>query len=251
MKLFENNEENEKLLERLTKLESLPSTKQALESEKAETLAKRREAAAAIHAIEVDTATLAKLDREISNMAGHLKMLEDRRDGLANALNEKRAELGNAKNARDAEITMKRNFLFETAWPELAEAERFFMDKLAELRKPGRITIVKTGAIKNLISWKKSSAEESNEPAILEAMRYCMAAVRELQEMRLRPDLDRDRIEALKKGIPRIDRFTETTGEHPLPKDPDPLAGFGTDESHEWSMRRLNAQFRKVMRGGA
>jgi hypothetical protein len=44
-----------------------------------------------------------------------------------------------------------------------------------------------------------------------------MAAIKELEGMKLTPALDLQKIEALKKGIPPIDVYTEYTGEKPMP----------------------------------
>jgi len=45
---------------------------------------------------------------------------------------------------------------------------------------------------------------------------YCQAVIRELEEMRLNPELDLLRIETLKKNIPSIDIYQETIGERTL-----------------------------------
>jgi len=65
----------------------------------------------------------------------------------------------------------------------------------------------------NPVTLKKSTTTESNAPAILESMRYCQAAVAELEAMRLWPGLDPDpESEAMKKGVPRIDVFHNLHG---------------------------------------
>jgi hypothetical protein len=248
MKLFEKEEKTEKMLERLTKLESLPSTKQALESEKAEILAKRKAAAAAIEAIEGDTGDLIRLERDLEVMAGHLKVMDERREGLQKALNEKKVALLQAKQDREGTVNQNQEILLSTYPEEIDQAIEFFRDKLADLRKPGRITNVKTGAAMNLISWKKSTGSESNEPAILEAMRYCQAAVAELEAMRLKPELDEVKIKNLKKSLPRADVYTAATGERPMPKEVDPLQLIPSDEAMDWSLNRLHEKIQKVLR---
>lgn len=250
MKLFENDEKTEKMFKRLEKLESLPSTKEALASEKAETLAKRQAAAAEIREIEGDTATLTRLDRDIEIMAGHLKVMDDRRDGLAKALNEKRAELMRAKLDQESGLNLNRGILYATAWHEIDEAIQFFRDKLDDLRKPGRISTQKTGAVRNVFTWKKSTSAISNGPAVRSALAYCQAAVKELETMKLMPELDLTRIEALRKGVPDYTLMTEIDGEKDLERFQDPAAGIiPSDESHDWSMKKLNQKIQKVLHG--
>ena len=64
---MKNDRENEKAEKLLKELESHPMTRQIREEEAA-TLAKRKEAAAAIQTIQGNTATLTRLDRDIENM---------------------------------------------------------------------------------------------------------------------------------------------------------------------------------------
>jgi hypothetical protein len=79
---------------------------------------------------------------------------------------------------------------------------------------------VKTGAVKNLVSWRKTASMESNEAAVLGAMKYCQAAVAELEAMKLRPERDAARIAALKAGIPSTDVYAEAEAERPMEKAP-------------------------------
>lgn len=249
MKLFEKSEENEKTLERLAKLESLPSTKEALESEKAEILTKRTAAAAKIRDIERDTGDLTRLQKDIDIFSGHLKAIEERSDGLAKALNEKRAELYRVKLDRESDLNLNRGVLCSTAWPEIDQALTFFRDKLDELRKPGRINTNKRGSVLNIFTEKKHTITSSNAPAILESIHYCQRAVAELEKMKLTPDLDLTRIETLKKGVPRIDVFTEFGGERPMEKGPssNPRDYLASDGELDWRRKKLNEKFKKLM----
>jgi hypothetical protein len=47
-----------------------------------------------------------------------------------------------------------------------------------------------------------------------------MAAIKELEEMKIIPAFDMEKVETLKKGIPPIDIYTEYTGERPVDKGP-------------------------------
>ncbi len=250
MKLFEKEEENGKLLERLAKLESLPSTKEALESEKAEILATRKKAAAEILAIQGDTAGLSKLDRDIETMTAHLRQMDCRREGLATALNEKRAELMRAKLDRESDIRKNQEILFSSYPPEIDAAIEFFKERLDFLRRPGKISIQKAGGVLNLISWKKNTTAYSNAPAVQEATRYCQSAIRELEAMRLIPDPDTARIASLRKGVPDHTIMSEFTGERDAertPPNPD-IPTLGSEQLNDWNIKKLNQKFREVMR---
>jgi len=51
-----------------------------------------------------------------------------------------------------------------------------------------------------------------------DAMQYCQAAITKLEQMKLLPAVDAERIAAMKAGIPRIDVYKEYTGERPMKK---------------------------------
>jgi methionine aminopeptidase len=63
---------------------------------------------------------------------------------------------------------------------------------------------------------KKEFKTETNVDAIRKAMTYCQAVIRELEEMRLNPELDLLEIETLKKNIPSIDIYQKQSGERTL-----------------------------------
>ena len=120
------------------------------------------------------------------------------------------------------------------------EATLYFRDKLDFFRAPGRISRNAVGSERNIFTWKKTVKEESNAQAINDAMRYCQAAITELENMKLAPAVDAERIAGLKAGIPKIDVYTEYTGEKPLPR-------VNTVSRTDWSIGRLNEKFKELM----
>ena len=150
----------------------------------------------------------------------------------------------------EGDIRKNRKF-FSTYPAAIDEGIEFFRGKLDILRKPGKISTQKAGGVRNLFTWKKAVTAYTNAPAVLAAGQFCRAAIAELEAMRLNPDPDLTRIEALKKGVPDHTVMTEIGGEKDLEKFEDPAAGlFPTDEFHDWSMKKLNEKFQKVMHGG-
>ena len=128
----------------------------------------------------------------------------------------------------------------------------FLRDKLDYLRSPGRISNSKAGGERNIFTETVKLKEESNYPAIIKAINYCRACIDELEKMKMKPVLDLEKIEAIKKGIPDINVFTEFTDEKPLPgsKGVNPLHRFKSDSEMDWTIGKLNEKFKKVMRKG-
>jgi len=90
---------------------------------------------------------------------------------------------------------------------------------------------------------------ESNVDAVNSALRYCMDAIKELEKMKLTPELDAERIQALKTGIPDISEMKETNWEKPLPRvNADPQSLLPSDSQIEWEIGKLNEKFKKLMK---
>lgn len=92
---------------------------------------------------------------------------------------------------------------------------------------------------------------ESNRPAILSALEYCKAAITELENMKHAPALDAEKIAELKTGIPRIDVYTEFTGEKPYGftvANVNPRLLLKSDSQINWEIGKLNQKFKELMR---
>lgn len=184
---------------------------------KAETLAKRVTAKTKIGALQKEgKALFPLLQQKVDEIKKTLGALDDERKGLQSELSKAVAELQRQKLRVENEIRKNDEILFNSYNEKIDEALMFFKDKLDELRKPGKIDKRTRGGETNLITMKKEFKTETNVDAIRKAMTYCQAVIRELEEMRLNPELDLLRIETLKKNIPSIDIYQETIGERTL-----------------------------------
>ena len=215
MKTSERLQADIERLEKLRKtVEASPLTKQALEAEAAETLAKRRAAAARL--AEVEAAAAARISVLITALAE--KETEQReheaRGRIINAaaaaarvaLTRYRLDFESAKRQEE-------NELLNTYDGRINEAEKFFNDRLGWLRQPGRTSRTGQKSEYNIFRETYTTRQATNHAAILAALRYCQEALVELEKMKLEPDLDQAKIEALKAGIPSIDVYEEVVGE--------------------------------------
>jgi hypothetical protein len=184
---------------------------------KAETLAKRVTAKTKIGALQKEgKALFPLLQQKVDEIKKTLGALDGERKGLQNELSKAVADLQRQKLRVENEIRKNDEILFNSYNEKIDEALMFFKDKLDELREPGKIDKRTRGGETNLITMKKEFKTETNVDAIRKAMAYCQAVIRELEEMRLNPELDLLRIETLKKNIPSIDIYQETVGERTL-----------------------------------
>jgi hypothetical protein len=196
----------------IPKLET-PLVEKYRAEKKAETLAKRVTAKTKIGALQKEGKVLFPLlQQKVDEIKKTLGALEEERKGLQNELSKAVAELQRQKLRVENEIRKNDEILFNSYNEKIDEALVFFKDKLDELRKPGKIDNRTRGGETNLITMKKEFKTETNVDAIRKAMTYCQAVIRELEEMRLNPELDLLRIETLKKNIPSIDIYQETIG---------------------------------------
>ena len=253
MKSFGKEDKNEKLLERLTKLESLPSTKADIEREKGEVLAKRRTAAAEIEELRKKQAELLPtLQKNLAEKEAAFIRAKGAMEAASDELKTAKHELSAESHNFEIGIDRGKQILFETAPEEIDAAIEFFQEKLGWLRGPGRISKESISGETNIFTMKKITVAGTNANAIRACLEYCMAKIVELQEMKLRPDLDADRIEALKKGIPSIDRYEEFTGERNLPKPPSTNERdyLPSDGQTDWNFKRLTKKVDKYLHPG-
>jgi len=175
---------------------------------KAETLAKRVMAKTKIGALQKEGKVLFPLlQQKVDEIKKTLSALDDERKGLQNEFSKAVAELQRQKLRVENEIRKNDEILLHSYNEKIDEALMFFKDKLDELRKPGKIDKRTREGETNLITMKKEFKTESNVNAIRNVMTYCQAVIRELEEMRLNPELDLLRIETLKKNFPSIDIY--------------------------------------------
>jgi hypothetical protein len=220
MKLSERAdiEKAEKLL---AELDAHPATTKYREDKAAEILATRLETAGRIAALRnEESAVLPKLKADLEEKEAVHAAAKSVLEGAAVKVQVAALALRQARVTFGTAIGNCEASLFESADPEIDAAILFFRDKLDFLRTPGRISRNAVGAVRNIFTEKKTVKEENNVPAINSAMNYCRAAITALEQMKLLPAMDTEKIAALKAGIPKIDVYTEYTGEKPLPRDP-------------------------------
>ena len=148
-------------------------------------------------------------------------------------------EAGRTLRIAKADLERKRQAvevsLYSTYDSRIDEALDFFRTKLDDLRKPGKVSTRAMGATRNLFTLTKEVRTESNYDAVLEAAAYCRDAVAQLELMKLIPEFPEAEIEALKEGIPSIDRYQEYTAERPMPKD----APLGAAAPTDYEIKKL------------
>jgi hypothetical protein len=234
----EDLERAEKLPE---KIESHPLTAKVREDEAAVILAKRQEAAARLEALREDEAIIPKLRAAVDEVKAEVKAHDEARKAIEKRLTLATLTLSQERHRIETEARAATTELLSSYDPTIDAAIQFFRDKLDDLRRPGRISYIKMGAVRNVVTWTKTAKQENNEAAVLTALRYCQGAIADLERMRLEPALDAAKLEQLKAGIPPTDIFTETEIEANLPSAVGPQPDFGAGRL----MERVNRLLRR------
>lgn len=163
----------------------------------------RKEAAALIPGMQ---AAITDAEIELQLLEEHKRELQEKYFKAARALL--------ALNyATERQIEAQEAILRETRDPAIDEAIEFFRDEARKLRLPSAIRQIESKGQKGL-TMKQEICLRTNYGAILEAIDYSRAAIEELEAMKLHPECEAARIEALKTGIPSIDVYiaSETYG---------------------------------------
>lgn len=238
----------EKLAELLTAADGHPLMKQILAEKAAAILATRTEAAGKIEVLKKERdEVIQKLQADRDGNEERFKKAKAALDAAGGEYQTARVALSSGSQSFDYAINRQEQILFESADPAIDEAILFFMEKLDWLRAPGRISIDRTGAERNIFTEKIATKVESNYDAINAAMRYCQYAIKELERMKLTPALDAEKIERMKADIPDIGVFSESTGERPMPGVPPMIIPrFGGTASDEYEQTLLDRVHKKA-----
>ena len=241
--------EREKMEILLETIDQHPLTIKVREDKAAEVLATRQGIALKVAALRNEQdLTIPKLQDEQEIKEAKYAEAKAALEGAAEEVRAAVLALRSERFAFDNTIRNCEASLLESADPAIDAAIMFFRDKLDYLRTPGRLSRSAIGAERNLISWKKKTFEENNTQAVHDALRYCQAAITTLESWKLLPELDAEKIAALKAGIPRIDVYMEHTGERSMEKiNTDPRSLLPSDSQIEWSIGKLNEKFKKIM----
>ena len=232
-------------------LERSPILKEAREREATETLMKRLLACAKIRDLKQQAeAVLPGLQMTFEEAEAELKANDDRRRELVAAVQKARAALWNEKQGFEGQLSRAKGELYDSAPPELAEAQTFFRDKIDELRKKTPNVQQRTGE-RNLITETRNMVTFTNAPAILGAVNYCRACVSELEQMKFEAAPDMEKVETMKRAIPGTETLTEIKSDKPLPGSRGPnerLRQIGIEQEWEYWKSVLTRKADKILR---
>jgi len=242
--------EMEKMEELRKVIEASPLTKQIKMEKATEILAKRKEAKERIAILEAKGKALPSIDEAVSEFTAELHILEKRQKILEEEINKKWAGLRSEKFQIENEKQQLEGTLLDTYDPRLDEEIQFFRNKLDFFRSSGRISSDYLKGDRNLFTDTVTITAESNADAVRGGILYCQATIKELEKMKLEPELDLQKIEAIKAGIPDIGVYTESTGKKPLPgsKGINPRWLLKSDSQLDWTIGKLTEKFKKLMR---
>lgn len=237
--------------EKLTaELEKSPMLRKLRAEEKAETLAKRTEAAGKIEVLKTEMdAVIPKLLAGLEAQEVKYKKAKAALDTADGEYNAAKYELSIESNNFDTAISTQEQTLIESADPLLDEAIDFFRKKFEWLRSPGRISRNSLSAERNIFTETVTVTQETNLPAIKQALGYCQAAIRELELMKLSPALDLQKIEAMKKAIPDISVYSEYTGGKAMEgsKGQSFASYFPSADQTDWQVSKLLEKGDKIL----
>ena len=154
--------------------------------------------------------------------------------------NKAKSVLSGTSNHFDRLIDNQKAILLDSYDPVIDQAIEFFINKLAVLRRPGVINSQAMGFTNNLIDLTKNTSTITNRPAVLSAIAYCQAAIRELEAMKLLPAIDPLWLESLRAGIPNIDDYTEIDGRRSMEKCQQGFVDFSLNPNLENKVNRLH-----------
>lgn|GEM_PF-2919050 len=238
----------EKLAELLVTAEAHPMMKAIMAEREEEILQTRKEAAERIEG----------LREEASRVLPELQSEEDRAREAVAAHDEQRkmllAKVAAASTARTKErLRIERETAVAEAvllgnYPEqIVEAIQFFRDMHEKLLVKTIDKSTHAGGT-NPFTMTREMFISSNVESIRACLRYCLTSIAILEGMRLEPELDLDRIETLKRGIPDIGEMTEFQRDKPLPPaSVDPLRLLPSAEQENWRLARLTERFKRLM----
>ena len=201
----------------LDELEKHPLTAKLREDLAAKEMAERKDAAAKIEALEkARDNKMPKLRAVLDEKENNLKKAQAALNNATGEFNAAKYNLTSEAHNYETAINDCAMVLIGSADPAINAAIVYFQNKLSWLRSPGRISRNAAGSEQNIFTKTKIVKEETNAPAVKSALIYCMAAIKDLETMKILPSPDLQKIEDMKKGIPDIAIYTEYQGEKPL-----------------------------------
>ena len=213
----DDKKQAEKLTELLKGAEDHPLIKQLFAEKAAAVLASRKTAADQIRTIEKEQAEAIPIFlADIADKEKNYLSAKAAAESAWASFQSAKAALSTENYNYSYSISHLEQTLTESADPALDIAKEYFQKKLEWLRSPGRISHSNIGAARNIFTETVTITQETNIPAINQALSYCQAAIQELETMKLAPELDFQKIEAMEKAIPSINTYSENTAEKPM-----------------------------------
>lgn len=233
----------------LKTLENHPLTKQILAEKEAETLEIRRDAVQKMTEFRAELEATPLPETATEDLRAELSRLEAETERLRREIGTKTAEIWGKRYEIERDIRGAEKVLLQSYDERIDQAIDYFRELHEKIRhtEPSK---QKYNGERNLFTETETYSTITNMGAIIKAMDYCRESILELEAMKLSAKLDLDRIEALKAGVPSLDTFEEITGSRPMPgsKGVNPLWGLPGDSEYEWSMKKLEEKFKKLMK---
>jgi hypothetical protein len=196
--------------ETLELLEGHPLTKKIRAERAEEILQVRKEAAGRLGCLKEEASrVLPELQAEENRAREAVAAHDEQRKMLLAKVAAAAAVRAEERLRIERETAVAEGVLLSNYDERLNETITWFQDRREALLVKSIDRDTSTGET-NIFTMTKEFTTFSNAPAIKDALAYCLAAIRELERMKLAPTLDAERIEALKRGIPDIGEMRET-----------------------------------------
>ena len=201
----------------LETMKDQPFYKQAEAKKKQEILDKRIRAVAELERVNADGLKIIERiqsDLEIAKteLSETEAMLKTRSESVARLS----YELFQEKTRMENEKGKQKTILLDNYDPKIDEAIQYFQDLFYSLQNPKHFQKYGTEGKFSILHLKRLPGEvESNHAVIKRTLEYCRESMQELEAMKLLPEPDFERIEALKKGVPDWENTFEA---HHIPR---------------------------------
>jgi len=82
------------------------------------------------------------------------------------------------------------------------------------------------------------------------ALKYCQNAIASLEQAKILPEVDPEKLQELKDNIPRTDTYTGSESERVLPgsRVPNPLSLLPSDSQMEWKKSSVMEKAKKILK---
>jgi len=233
-------------------LEGHPLTKKLRAEHEGKVLKERQDAANTLERLRKDAEiAIPELHVAVVEAEAELTSHDAARQALATKAAETRLALARERGRFEREKNAAEYVLLSNYDSRIDQAIEFYRDKFEDIRKkrPDRDTAPWET---NLITMTRKVFSRSNTESIVAALKYCNCAIAELEEMRLEPVVDLEKIETLKRRIPEVSEFQEYLGEKPLPPPPpdavDMIRSAECAGTNDYLLRKLHEKADRLLR---